>query len=168
MHAGIHMINPMRYGKRYPQKNGHTAGKLSTKVEMHPNYTPSSKLLLFLNPIRDSPNNNLNFWVPSLTGCCQTSIFKLHLFIHLFVYFHCASLCVEVMPWPPAAAFLLPPCGWNIDPVQTIDLRGKHPYPLSPLPGPCCEPWQHISLFFSLFILRQSHYTALAVLTLTM
>lgn len=82
---------------------------------MHPNYTPSSKLLLFLNPIRDSPNNNLNFWVPSLTGCCQTSIFKLHLFIRLFVYFHCVSLCVEFTPWPPAVAFLLPPCRWNME-----------------------------------------------------
>lgn len=153
MHVSIHMINPMHYGTRHPQRNGYIAGKLSTKMETHPNYTPSSKLLLFLNPTRDSPNNNLNFGVSSLTGCCQTSIFKLHLFIHLFVSFHCMSLCVEVMPWPPAAAFPLPPCGWN-EHGSSSDHRSQRqaPYPLSPLPGPCCQPWQHISFFFSSFL----------------
>lgn len=36
---GIYMINPMHYGKRETQRNGYTAGQLSMKMEMHPNYT---------------------------------------------------------------------------------------------------------------------------------
>lgn len=142
----------MHYGMRHPQRNGYRAGELSIKMEVHPNYTPSSKLLLFLNPIRDSPKNNLNFWVFLLKAHYQTSIFKLLLFIHLFVYFRFMSLHVAVTPWPPVVAFLLSPCGWNMDPVQAVDLRGKHPYPMSPLTGPCCQPWQHTSFFFSSFL----------------